>query len=187
MKKKFLRMAAFLTVVLLLMSVPAFAANTVDYVGNEISSSTNVTVFINTTGLDENDDITVLVFKAEGENPQPDENNIAYINQVDFVSGQTSISFPMPEDADGLYEVRIGGTDVESYTSGRFSITHTILGDVNKDGKIDTKDAIVVLRVYLSSDDIDVDITTETYDVNKDGSVDTKDAIWILRQYLSAD
>ena len=183
MKAKFLIFTLIFS--LLVVSVPAFAANSVSIKDNGIlEQSKNVTVSISTVDLDENDDLTVLVYKVDEKNTEPNKDNIAYINQIDFVEGKTSITFPMPDDADGLYEVRIGGTDVETYTSGRFSISQAIVGDLNKDGKIDTKDAIIVLKVYLGKDDIGVTITEGSCDLNADGTVDTKDAIWVLRQYL---
>ena len=186
MKLRFLICTVILA--LSLMVVPTFAANVVGIRDNGIQeTSKNVTVSIFSEGLDENDDLTVLVYKVDENETAPNQNNIAYINQIDFVEGKTSITFPMPDNADGLYEVRIGGTDVETYTSGRFSITQTIVGDLNQDGKLDTKDAIVVLKVYLGKDDIGITITEENCDLNSDGIVDTKDAIWVLKQYLLSE
>jgi Cohesin domain. len=54
-------------------------------------------------------------------------------------------------------------------------------GDVNGDGKVDTKD-ITLLRQYVADWDVTIDL--DAADVNGDGKVDTKD-ITLLRQYVA--
>ena len=60
------------------------------------------------------------------------------------------------------------------------------LGDVNGDNKIDSKDAVLVLKDYaenLAWKSTSIDKTVA--DVNSDNSVDSKDAVWILRYYAN--
>lgn len=60
------------------------------------------------------------------------------------------------------------------------------LGDLNSDGKTDSKDAVIVLKSYaekLAGNPTKDD--TSAGDVNGDGEVDSKDAVIILRYYAS--
>lgn len=62
-----------------------------------------------------------------------------------------------------------------------------VLGDVNKDNKVDSKDAVLVLKSYAESlvggaSSVD----KARGDVNKDGSVDSKDAVKILKYYAAS-
>lgn len=60
------------------------------------------------------------------------------------------------------------------------------LGDVNEDSKVDSKDAVLVLKDYaenLAGKSTTIDKTVA--DVNVDNSVDSKDAVWILRYYAN--
>lgn len=65
-----------------------------------------------------------------------------------------------------------------------FSALDGLLGDVNKDNKVDSKDAVLILKSYAESlaggkSDIDKSVA----DVNGDGSVDSKDAVIVLKYY----
>ena len=60
------------------------------------------------------------------------------------------------------------------------------LGDLNNDGRIDSKDAVIVLKSYaekLAGNETKDDISAG--DVNGDGEVDSKDAVIILKYYAS--
>ena len=60
------------------------------------------------------------------------------------------------------------------------------LGDVNEDSKVDSKDAVLVLKDYaenLAGKSTTIDKTIA--DVNADNNVDSKDAVWILRYYAN--
>ena len=63
--------------------------------------------------------------------------------------------------------------------------TKTQLGDVNDDGAIDSKDAVLVLKYYAESltGSTTTSISTEKGDVNGDGKIDSKDAVKILKYY----
>lgn len=60
------------------------------------------------------------------------------------------------------------------------------LGDVNGDSKVDSKDAVLVLKNYaenLAGKNTTIDKTFA--DVNADDGVDSKDAVWILKYYAN--
>ncbi len=57
------------------------------------------------------------------------------------------------------------------------------LGDVNGDGKINTKDAREVLLAYIGKNKL-TDVQRIAADVNKDGKINTKDARQILLYYI---
>ena len=59
------------------------------------------------------------------------------------------------------------------------------VGDVNHDGSIDSKDAVLVLKYYAESltGSTTTKIALEKGDVNSDGKIDSKDAVKILKYY----
>ncbi|MCI5910299.1 MAG: dockerin type I domain-containing protein, partial [Oscillospiraceae bacterium] len=63
--------------------------------------------------------------------------------------------------------------------------TKTKLGDINDDGAIDSKDAVLVLKYYAESltGNTTTSIPLEKGDVNGDGKIDSKDAVKILKYY----
>ena len=66
-------------------------------------------------------------------------------------------------------------------TSGKVSINNKMIGDVNGDGKINGKDATLLMK-YLAEWDVTIDKSTS--DVNKDGKINGKDAT-LLMKYLA--
>ena len=69
-------------------------------------------------------------------------------------------------------------------TTNKTSTEKTSLGDLNKDCKIDSKDAVLILKSYaeeLASGKKTV--SADFGDVNSDGKVDSKDAVWVLKYY----
>ena len=169
-------------IMMTLSAVVVSAANIIDILDNGISEiNRNVTVKISTENFSEGDDVTLLVFKPTNEKKEPDITNIVAIDQTEYKDGITSITFTLPEDASGLYEVRIGGTNVSMYTSGTFNVMKYSIGDVNGDGIYDDKDAILILRVYLELDEIDLSISKDYYDLNGDGVINVKDAALVYQ------
>ena len=63
------------------------------------------------------------------------------------------------------------------------SYTTAMRGDVNGDGKLDTRDARLVLRYYVG-DIADNEINLSACDINSDGKIDTRDARLILIAYI---
>ena len=59
-------------------------------------------------------------------------------------------------------------------------------GDVNADSKVDSKDAVLILKEYATNlTKGSTGINKNAADVNSDGSVDSKDAVWVLKYYAS--
>ena len=56
---------------------------------------------------------------------------------------------------------------------------------MNSDGKIDSKDAVLVLKSYAESLVNSNATVNLAGDVNKDGKVDSKDAVIILKYYAA--
>ena len=164
-----------------LISFSVSASNTIIIKNNGIAEENKtVTAEITTENFSEGDDITLLVFKCDKES-EPQSSNIVAVNQIEYKSGMTSISFNLPKTAEGIYEVRIGGTNVKTYTSGKFSVTKYSFGDLNGDGLYDDSDAILILRVFLELDNINLELNTNYYDLNKDGVINAKDACLVYK------
>ena len=63
------------------------------------------------------------------------------------------------------------------------NVTSKLLGDVNDDGKINSKDASLVLRNYVGTEKLD-DYKMFAANVNNDGKINSKDASLILKYYV---
>lgn len=58
------------------------------------------------------------------------------------------------------------------------------LGDINRDKKVDSKDAVKILIAYAKSIvGIEPEISIEDADINSDGRIDSKDAVFVLKYY----
>ena len=58
------------------------------------------------------------------------------------------------------------------------------LGDINRDKKVDSKDAVKILIAYAKSIvGIKPEISIEDADINSDGRIDSKDAVFVLKYY----
>ena len=114
----------------------ASAANSISISSVNVTDSA-VTVNYNTSGLSENDQVTVITYKAENASVIPDENNIKYINQLDN-STNTSLNFTFNETPAGTYQVKMGGTDIDTPDSIAITIVENSEGTVNyHNNKID--------------------------------------------------
>ena len=58
-------------------------------------------------------------------------------------------------------------------------------GDANGDGKIDSRDAVVIKKYVAGFTGFAIDL--EASDVNADGKVDTRDAVKILKKIVGFD
>ena len=63
-------------------------------------------------------------------------------------------------------------------TGGGVEINEHIPGDVNSDGSVNNKDAVLLLR-YVAG--YSVTVNEDAIDTNGDGSVNNKDAVLLLR------
>lgn len=65
-----------------------------------------------------------------------------------------------------------------------FSALDGLFGDVNNDNKVDSKDAVLILKSYAENlAGVKTDIDKSVADVNGDGNVDSKDAVIVLKYY----
>ena len=124
-----------------------------------------------------------LVLLLAGESRVPTADNLQYIDQQ---ASDGSVSFtlkPKELTAGTSYSVYLSTTSkavtkVASFQYGE-KPAYT-LGDVNNDGKIDAKDAVLVLRYAAKLADLNLQQQLSA-DVNADGAIDAKDAVKILR------
>lgn len=167
------------SLLLSLLSFSGFAANTIEISDNTISElNRTVDVKFSAEGFTEGDDLTILVFKFTEELKTPDESNIVYVGQPEYLEDMQSLSFDLPDDAEGTYEIRVGGTDVSQYTVGKFTVGEIINTDLNNDGFIDKQDAVIILKVFFGKMNID---NKADFDFTKDENVDVKDAVRLLQ------
>lgn len=160
-----------------LISLSVSASNSIVLVNGGITDTNKrITATIQTKNFSDGDDITLLVFKPDNKHPEPDATNIVALNQIKYEDNMSSVTFNLPKQSEGIYEIRIGGTNVKTYTSGKFYVTKYSYGDINGDGLYDDKDAILILRVFLELDDINLELNKNYYDLNNDGVINAKDA-----------
>lgn len=124
-----------------------------------------------------------LVLLLASDSTVPTEGNIQYIDQTSVEAGKVTFTLKPKALTEGTYNIYISTTDkalkkVASFKYGE-KPPYTP-GDVNNDGSIDPKDAVLVLRhaaalITLSGDQL------KAADVNGDNTVDPKDAVKILR------
>ena len=123
-----------------------------------------------------------LVLLLDDNSGVPTSGNIQYIDQVTVTDGEAKFTLKPKALKEGTYNIYISTTDkalkkVASFKYGE-KPPYTP-GDVNNDGSIDPKDAVLVLRhaaalITLSGDQL------KAADVNGDNTVDPKDAVKIL-------
>lgn len=124
-----------------------------------------------------------LVLLLEGDSKVPTEGNIQYIDQMSVEGGKVTFTLKPKALTEGTYNVYISTTDkpLDKVASFQYGTKPPYTpGDVNNDGSIDPKDAVLVLRhaaalITLSGDQL------KAADVNGDNTVDPKDAVKILR------
>ena len=124
-----------------------------------------------------------LVLLLDDNSGVPTSGNIQYIDQVTVTDGEAKFTLKPKALKEGTYNIYTSTTDkalkkVASFKYGE-KPPYTP-GDVNNDGSIDPKDAVLVLRhaaalITLSGDQL------KAADVNGDNTVDPKDAVKILR------
>ena len=108
----------------------------------------------------------------------PDSNTILYIDQV--AAENNSISFKVYPEALKNSIIMIYGVMPDGSKSLKAAIIEAkyILGDVNGDGEIGTKDLTRLARFLVDST---VEINSDAADVNSDLSIGTKDLTRLAR------
>lgn len=113
------RIITLILAFVVLTAVTAGAANSLEIKEITVDGS-NMKVSFETSGLDAEDQITLLTYSASSADEEATESNIVYIDQIDKAEN-TSISFNLKESAAGTYQVKMGGTDIAA--PGILSIT----------------------------------------------------------------
>jgi hypothetical protein len=125
------------------------------------------------------DELKNVTVKAFSDSAEPScrfstDYNEVFIYEID----ENTIGISVDTDDNGTYE-----TEIESIAAESF-------GDPNYDGKIDAKDASLILVAYAKAstgaDDELTDTQRSSADVNGDNKVDAKDASSILAYYALA-
>lgn len=189
--KKFLMTCAAVMGVSLAFAATSFAA-TYTAEGNTVSIDKS-----KLTGLTADDQITVIVVKAEdGEIPTTiNDSDILYINQEKNDSSFSKFQgMKLKGDslANGTYIIAVGcttrleeGIITDTFTVGGDSGEEDILwGDVKKDGAINTLDVTYLRRYILNRDGFDeTKCNIKAADVRKDGKINTLDVSY-LRKFI---
>ena len=82
-----------------------------------------------------------------------------------------------------IYDVNIEDVPY-SVEDGVINMRKYLPGDVNEDGKVDSKDSILLRKYNLGAS---VKINKDAADVNKDGKIDSKDSILLRKYTLGGD
>ncbi len=106
-----------------------FAENTVDIKSVTLCGEA-VTVNFDTSGLAADDSLTVITYKADNNSDAPDETNIKYIDQL-TKDAKTDISFKLNEMPSGVYQIKMGGTDVNTNASISISVEEGMKETIN--------------------------------------------------------
>lgn len=131
-------------------------------------NSTRVKIAI----VDENGNKTkeVITLEAQLSDCKPIVNNNKLTWYVS-INNKKVIMYAVDLNSDYIYEKDI----IEN--------NNLLIGDTNGDGKVDTKDARIILLFYVGKEQINLK-NRNILDVNKDGKIDTKDAREILLYYV---
>ena len=123
--KKYLKFFILLSIIVSLFSLSAYAADSIG-IDNIVEDNKTVTVNFNVYNLKDYEDVTILVFKKTDEKSEPDKTNLVYINQLHPTDSK--ITFKLPANyAEGVYEVRMGGTNIQTASIGSFEILNVML------------------------------------------------------------
>jgi hypothetical protein len=87
--------------------------------------------------------------------------------------------------SDGINEISKGSADNTYKVTIKDSSTIAILGDVDGDGQITTKDALMIMQA-INGDLILTDDQFKKADLNKDGNLSSVEALRIL-QYINGN
>lgn len=126
--------------------------------------------------------------------PYTNPQTISMISPLSDVTANgtfATLTFKISEDAPDNYNANVCITyaandvfdgeynNIElTVIDGIVKVYHGLPGDINGDGSVDNKDAIILFR-YVAGWDVDVD--SGAIDVNGDGETDNKDAIILFR------
>ena len=118
----------------------------------------------------------------------PTESNIAYIDQTGGVTTIEFTLFPYQLES-GNYNVYLSGTNFAYTCVASFKVTNSweeapyTLGDVNSDGNINSRDAMLILQYAVDPVGYSLSQTQlMAADVNNDTEVNSRDALFVLQK-----
>lgn len=123
----------------------------------------------------------------------PTESNIAYIDQTGGVTTIEFTLFPYQLES-GNYNVYLSGTNFAYTCVASFKVTNSweeapyTLGDVNSDGNINSRDAMLILQYAVDPVGYSLSQTQlMAADVNNDTEVNSRDALFVLQKSVGMD
>ena len=108
--KKFIAILTAMLIASLPIAVLA-DANTITVDKIAVNGSTVTVDF--TTNLTEDDQVTLITYEADDSSVAPSSGTIRYIDQIEKGSA-TSVQFPFATTPNGTYQVKMGGTDINT-------------------------------------------------------------------------
>jgi hypothetical protein len=107
---------------------------------------------------------------------------VLYVNSSGF-----DISEPYTSPAPVVTTTAPVSATTTTTTTTTIESKTVVLGDINNDNKVDSRDAVVVLKDYASQilgnkSTLDLSIA----DMNSDGKINSSDAVIILKQYAQS-
>lgn len=204
--KKCLRILAMSLAVVMLMSMTVLAANT--ETENNMATITGIAtdatvkfatlndgeekinVTYTSSSLTEGSYYLILMVKGSGSGYTIDENSILYIDQTAAVAdeggGNPSVKFSVYPSSIQDSVILIAGVGVNGEAGPLVAAivdAKYILGDVNKDGVVNSKDAVLFNQYLAKIANMD-STALAAADINKDGVVNSKDIV-IMNQFLA--
>lgn len=177
---------------MLLSSVSAFAAVTKP--GDIAAATEKVTVVV--TGMQQDEEVAIMVYDKNDNYTSPADvaaADILYIDQapatvLDSGEGATTygvtFEFYLKDGAsDATKTVAIGSANASAVTYETFDIKKVASytpGDVNVDGKINSRDVVMLSRYVATGYDIVLTIQNAA-DVNGDGKINSRDVVMLSR------
>ena len=178
---------------MLLSSVSAFAAVTKP--GDIAAATEKVTVVV--TGMQQDEEVAIMVYDKNDNYTSPADvaaANILYIDQapatvLDSGDGATTygvtFEFYLKDGAsDATKTVAIGSANASAVTYETFEIKKTAtykVGDVNGNGKVNTKDLVALAQHFAGG--YGVTIIQEAADINGNGKLNTKDLVLLAQHF----
>ena len=135
------------------------------------------------TGVSEGDQITFITHK-QGE--EPSNTTVQYIDQYTASGSTQKINYIVRDIGDGIFLLKIKAGENELYQGyykvGDVSAPTVLVGDVNNDSKVNSKDLTALARniaKWIGYDDSN--INKDAADTNGDGKVNSKDLTALAR------
>ncbi len=142
----------------------------------EITANANYTVTYDKTASD-----SFVVLPDVGLSNGQTLATITFTNKGLTGGDSTTISLTNIIGSDGEEDIPLAGTVSKTVT---YTEDEILKGDMNKNGRIDLADIILLLRVYLNDNATEEDLRIG--DMNNNGSIGLSDIIDLLRLYLNS-